>query len=55
MTETDIIDEVISREGDIFTHHVADKGGPTKFGVTAKTLGVWRVLGGRRPRRKWPR
>ena len=45
MTETDIIDGVISREGDVFTNHSADKGGPTKFGITAKTLGVWRSLG----------
>src|SRR5688572_16687537 len=45
MNETEIIDGVIAREGDVFTHNPADRGGPTKFGITAKTLGTWRDLG----------
>jgi lysozyme family protein len=45
MTEIDIIDGVIAREGDVFTNSAADRGGPTKYGITAKTLGGWRSLG----------
>jgi lysozyme family protein len=43
MIET-IIDDIIRREGG-FIHHPADRGGPTKYGITAKTLGDWRHLG----------
>lgn len=43
MVET-IIDDIIRREGG-FIYHPTDRGGPTKYGITAKTLGNWRNLG----------
>lgn len=36
-----ILDGIIEREGG-FVDHAADKGGPTKFGITQATLGAWR-------------
>lgn len=39
-----IIDDIIRREGG-FINHPNDRGGPTKYGITAKTLGNWRNLG----------
>jgi lysozyme family protein len=39
-----IIDDIIRREGD-FINHPNDRGGPTKYGITAKILGNWRHLG----------
>lgn len=37
---------LIEREGgDKFTNNPNDSGGPTKYGVTAKVLGQWRMLG----------
>ncbi len=39
-----IIDDIIRREGG-FVNHPKDRGGPTKYGITAKTLGNWRQLG----------
>lgn len=30
--------------GDRYTNHPADKGGPTRWGITAATLGDWRKL-----------
>lgn len=41
MTDDDILDEVIAREGG-FVDHPADRGGPTKYGITAATLAAWR-------------
>lgn len=37
-----IVDEIIRREGDRFTDHPADRGGPTKYGITLATLREWR-------------
>jgi lysozyme family protein len=37
-TDAQIIDEVIRREGSAFTDHPADRGGPTKYGITLATL-----------------
>ncbi len=36
-----ILDDVIRREGG-YVDHPADKGGPTKFGITHTTLAKWR-------------
>lgn len=45
MTETEIIDDLIRREGSRYTNRPADYGGPTKFGITLQTLreewGAW--------------
>ena len=37
-----MITEIIEREGRTFSNRSADKGGPTKFGVTQATLARWR-------------
>jgi lysozyme family protein len=37
-TVWEIIDDVIRREGPNYTNRAADRGGPTKFGITLKTL-----------------
>lgn len=42
MTEDQIIDDIIRREGRVFVNHPADRGGPTKFGITQKTLAGYR-------------
>ena len=39
-----MLDEVLRREGG-YVNHPADRGGPTKFCITAATLGDWRRLG----------
>lgn len=31
--------------GSRYSNHPADRGGPTRWGITAKTLGEWRKLG----------
>lgn len=43
MTDDGIIDDLIRREGG-FVDHPADRGGPTKFGIAAETLGEARGL-----------
>lgn len=43
MTEAEVLDGLIAREGG-YTVNPADKGGPTKYGITAETLGNWRGL-----------
>jgi lysozyme family protein len=42
-TIAEMIDDVIRREGG-YANHPKDRGGPTKYGITAKTLGDWRGL-----------
>ena len=37
-----MIDDVLRREGG-YVNHPADKGGPTKYGITQKTLTSWRL------------
>lgn len=37
-TDAQILDEIIRREGSRYTDHPADRGGPTKFGITLATL-----------------
>ena len=41
MTVDQIIDEIIRNEGAKFTNDPQDRGGPTKFGITQKTLSVY--------------
>lgn len=44
--ETKFLPELKAREGGAkFTNHPSDRGGPTKYGVTAEILGRWRRLG----------
>lgn len=42
MTTEQILDDIIRREGRVYTNHPADRGGPTRFGVTQATLAAWR-------------
>lgn len=39
-TVDELIDDILRREGG-FVDHPSDRGGPTKFGVTQKTLSAW--------------
>jgi len=41
MTVDDVIDDIIRREGG-YVDHPADRGGPTKYGITQVTLTAWR-------------
>ena len=41
MTIDEMIADVIRREGSKYVNHPADRGGPTKFGVTQATLDRW--------------
>lgn len=43
MTDSDIIAAIIKREGgEKYTNNPADRGGPTKYGITLATLTRWR-------------
>lgn len=42
MTIDEILDGLIDREGKEYTDDPDDIGGPTKFGITQKTLSKWR-------------
>lgn len=44
MTDNDIVNGILAREGG-YTDDSADRGGATKYGITAVDLGVWRKLG----------
>lgn len=39
---TAIIDDILKKEGSQYTNHSADRGGPTKWGITLDTLRAWR-------------
>ena len=41
MTVDQILDDLIRREGG-YVHDPADRGGPTKYGITQRTLQTWR-------------
>ena len=41
MTDDQIIDEILRREGG-YVDHPADPGGPTRYGITLATLADWR-------------
>ena len=41
MTVDQILDDLIRREGG-YVHDPADRGGPTKYGITQRTLRAWR-------------
>lgn len=43
MTDVEVLDGLIQREGG-FVVNPDDRGGPTKYGITAATLGNWRGL-----------
>jgi lysozyme family protein len=38
MTEEQILDEIIRREGSVYTNRASDRGGPTRWGITLTTL-----------------
>ncbi len=38
MIPPDLIDDIIRREGSEYTNRPTDRGGPTKYGITQKTL-----------------
>lgn len=42
MNVSGIITEILEREGSKYTNDPADKGGPTKYGITQKTLSDYR-------------
>ena len=41
MTDAQIIDGILDREGDEYTNRPNDRGGPTKWGITIATLSEW--------------
>jgi lysozyme family protein len=42
MSVDSIIEGVVARESDAYTNRLADAGGPTKYGITLRTLSRWR-------------
>lgn len=42
MTDEQVIDDVLRRETATYTNRAADRGGPTKYGITLDTLSRWR-------------
>lgn len=48
-SDRQIIDDILDREGEEFTDRPADRGGPTKWGVTLATFRAWRATGGLHP------
>lgn len=42
MTTDDVIAAIIQKEGSIYTNRPTDRGGPTKYGITQKTLAAAR-------------
>lgn len=42
MTARELVDGVLRREGSRYTNHPADRGGPTKYGITLQRLQEWR-------------
>lgn len=40
----DPIDDILRREGAAYTDHPADRGGPTKWGITLATLAAYRKI-----------
>lgn len=43
MTDLELVDAIIRREGgDQYTDRPADRGGPTRYGITLDTLSRWR-------------
>lgn len=44
MTDKDIIDGILQHEGSAYTNVPGDRGGPTRYGITLKTLAAWRKV-----------
>jgi len=44
MTDDEILNKILEEEGG-YSNRASDRGGPTKYGITATTLGLWRRLG----------
>lgn len=42
MTDNDLVDAILAREGSAYTNDPADQGGPTKYGITLPTLAWFR-------------
>ena len=38
MSDDDILNEILAREGSAYTDHPSDRGGPTRWGITLATL-----------------
>ncbi len=42
ITTGQIIEDILRAEGSRYTNHSADRGGPTKYGITLNALRAWR-------------